>query len=61
MSIYQNLFDLIQTYIYGGAPLTADMSLVCTLIATMGCLFVIALPFAVVLWFVRTICFGWNT
>lgn len=48
MSIYQNLFDLIHTYIYGGVTLTADMNLICTLIATMGCIFVVALPFCIV-------------
>lgn len=48
MSIYQSLFDLIQTYIYGGATLTADMNLVCTLISTIGCIFLVALPFVIV-------------
>lgn len=46
--IYQGLFDLIQTYIYGGVELTADMNLVCTLLATAGSIFCIALPFVVV-------------
>lgn len=48
MSIYQSLFDLIQTYVYGGATLTADMNLVCTLISTIGCVFLVALPFVIV-------------
>lgn len=48
MSIYQSLFDLIQTYIYGGASLTADMNLVCTLISTIGCIFLVAMPFVIV-------------
>lgn len=48
MSIYQSLFDLIQTYIYGGVALTADMNLVCTLISSIGCIFLVALPFVIV-------------
>lgn len=48
MSMYQSLFDLIHTHIYGGVELTSDMNLVCTLIATIGCLFVVGIPFFVV-------------
>ena len=48
MSIYESLFDLIQTYIYGGATLTSDMNLVCTLISTIGCVFLVSLPFVIV-------------
>lgn len=49
MSIYQNIFDLIVTHIYGGVALTADMNLVCTLISTIACLFCVAIPFIVVI------------
>lgn len=48
MSIYQSLFDLIHTYVYGGVTLTADMNLVATLISTAGCIFLVALPFMIV-------------
>lgn len=54
MSMYQSLFDLIQTHVYGGAELTPDMNLVCTLISTIGVLFCIAIPFFVVY---RILCF----
>ncbi len=47
-SIYQSLFDLIHTHIYGGVTLTSDMNLVCTLIATIGCIAFVAIPFFVV-------------
>lgn len=62
MSIYQSLFDLIHTHIYGGVVLSADMNLVCTLIATLGVLFVVGIPFFVVY---RILCFitgfgGWR-
>lgn len=60
-SMYESLFDLIHTHIYGGCVLTSDMNLVCTLIATIGCLFVVAIPFLVVY---KVLCFvasfgGW--
>lgn len=62
MSMYQSLFDLIHTHIYGGVELTSDMNLVCTLISTIGVLFVLAIPFFVVY---KVLCFvgsfgGWR-
>lgn len=48
MSIYHSLFDLIHTHIYGGVELTSDMNLVATLIATIGVIFVVSIPFLVV-------------
>lgn len=48
MSIYQNIYDLIVEYIYGGGALTADMELVTVTLATMACVFVFVLPFLVV-------------
>ena len=47
-SIYQSLFDLIHTHIYGSVVLTPDMNLVCTLIATIGSIAFVAIPFFVV-------------
>lgn len=48
--MYQGLYDLIMTYVYGGvASITPDMELVATLVATFGCLFFVALPF-LLLW-----------
>lgn len=48
MSIYQNIYDLIVQYIYGGGALTADMELVTVTLSTIACVFVFALPFLVV-------------
>lgn len=48
MNIYQNCLDLIHTYIYGGATLTADMSLVAVTLATCATVFTFALPFLLV-------------
>ena len=56
MSIYQNLYDLLVYHIYGGVDLTADMELVTTLLATMGSIFVVAIPFLVVFFAIKTIC-----
>lgn len=56
MGIYQNLYALIEQYIYGGVTLTADMELTATLIATAGSIFVIALPFCLVWRVCRMIC-----
>lgn len=48
MGIYQELYTLLHTYIYGGVTMTADMELTCTLISTAGAIFVVALPFLLV-------------
>lgn len=49
MSIYQSLYDLIQTYIFGGvAELGSNQELICMLIASVGSIFLVAIPFAVV-------------
>lgn len=55
MGIYQNLYDLIVQYIYGGVELTPNMEIVTVLISTIGCLFVIAIPFLVTWYIIRTL------
>lgn len=54
-SLYESIFELLHTYIYGGVELTSDMSLVLTLCATAACLFAVSVPFAVVWGFWRRI------
>ena len=49
MGIYQNIYELIQTYIYGGVELSSEMELVTVLISTLSCIFLIALPFIIVI------------
>ena len=49
VSIYQHLFSLIHEYVYGNVELTSDMNLVCTLLSTAGSIFLVALPFVLVL------------
>lgn len=53
-NIYQALYDLIDTYIYGGS-VVADtyQDLVCIILATCGCLFMVALPFVIIWRIVR--------
>lgn len=46
--IYPQLYALLQGYFYGAdAVLTGDQTLVLTLLSTIGCIMVIALPFMV--------------
>lgn len=49
MNIYQSLYDLVNTYIFGGAiaPETVQ-DLACTLLSLSGSIFVFAIPFLVV-------------
>lgn len=47
--MYITLYNLLAQYIYGAsAVLTEFQDLTLTIIATAGCLFVVALPFALV-------------
>lgn len=56
MSIYQSIYDIIVQHIYGNPEvLTADMSLVTTLMATLGSVFCFAVPFIVVFWIIRSL------
>lgn len=47
--MYQSLYDLVQTYVFGGvAELGSNQELVCMLIATFGSVFMVAIPFILV-------------
>ena len=46
--MYNDLFNIIHTHIYSGVTMTSDQNLVCTLIATIGCLLFVGLPFFLV-------------
>lgn len=56
MGIYQAIYDLIATYIYGGVALTPSMILVNTTVSTIGCLFILAIPFIVTYFVIRLVC-----
>lgn len=56
MSIYNNLFNIIQTYLYGGSITPGSFEeLVCILISTIACIWIIALPFTIVLKIIKSI------
>lgn len=46
--IYNNIYALVEQYIYGSVAVGSYQELVCIAVATMACLFIIALPFLVV-------------
>lgn len=48
MNIYQSLYDLLNTYLYGGIATQADSTeLCCTLLASIGTIAMVAIPFAI--------------
>ena len=54
MGIYQSLYSIINEYIFSGAIVAESVQdLACTLVALIGSVFVIALPFYVVIRFLR--------
>lgn len=46
--MYLEIYNLIESYIYGGVIAGSYQELVCTMVATAGCLFLVALPFILV-------------
>lgn len=54
--IYLALYELMQHAFYGAAVLTGWQELVLTTLATIGCLFVFAVPFIVVYKVIKFIC-----
>lgn len=52
-SVYDSVYTLIHRFVYGGVDLTADMALTLTLLATAACVFVVAIPFVLVIGFFK--------
>lgn len=48
MVIYDEFYNIIHTYIYGGGDLNSFQELVATEVSTIASLFLVALPIAVV-------------
>lgn len=47
--MYYNLYDILWEGIYGaGSVLSGDQELTLTLLSTIGCVFLVALPFLIV-------------
>ena len=58
MNIYQTFYDLIVNHIFGGSVVVGShQELVCILVSTIACIFIIAIPFLVV-WKVIKIIMG---
>lgn len=56
MNIYQSLYDLINTYVYGNSIVVGSVAdLVATLISTLGCIYLISLPFMLVYFVIKKI------
>lgn len=52
--MYFNLYEILRNGIYGAETvLTGDMELTLTLLATIGCVFLVSLPFLLVYKFIR--------
>ena len=54
--MYNDLFVLLQQYIYGTSVLTEWQDLTLTIMSTCGCLFVVAIPFLIVWRVIRILC-----
>lgn len=49
MSIYQSIYDLINTYVFGNAIVVGTyQDLVTIILSTIACVYLVALPFLVV-------------
>lgn len=53
MGIYQQIYDIITNYIYGGVSLTSDMTLTATLLSTAISVACFSLPIVLVYKFIR--------
>lgn len=58
--IYVGLYDLVATYIFGEVAVGTYPELVCTLVATLGSIALIALPFVMVYWIASLIVRGFR-
>lgn len=59
MGIYQTLYELLTQYVYGGNALNGDQTLTLTVLSTIGCLFVVAVPFLLVWRVITMLCNRW--
>lgn len=59
MNIYQNFYDLLNTYIFGGSIVSGSyQELVAVLVSTCAVLFCVAIPFIIVWKAIRLISGG---
>lgn len=56
MNIYQTCYDLLNTYVFGGTiEPSSNQELIAILVCTIATLFIIAVPFVIVLKVIRWI------
>lgn len=61
MSIYNALYSLLNTYVFGGSIEVGSIpDLVATLISTCGVVFIVAIPFIIVAKVISMVCGGWK-
>lgn len=61
MNIYGSLYELLSTYLFGGAPAVGSyQELVCILFSSLTCILTVAIPFLVVFSLVRSLFFRWR-
>lgn len=61
VNIFQSLYDLLNTYIFGGSvEVNTYADLVLTLISTIGVLFAVSIPFLVVFSAIKFISRCWD-
>ena len=46
--IYDSIYNLIETYIFGIVQVGTYQELICILLSSVGCIFVFSLPFVLV-------------
>lgn len=56
MIIYDTIYQLIEQYIYGSVVAGSYQELVCIMVSTAACLFIIALPFIIVWRVIKLVC-----
>lgn len=57
MSIFETIYNLIETYIFGTVAVGSYYELVCILVSTCACLFVMSIPF-IICWRVIKVLLG---
>ena len=61
MNIYQNLYDLINTYVFGNSIVVGSYEeLVTILFSTLGCLALVSLPFVILIGLMVLVMRSWK-
>lgn len=60
VNIYQNIYDIIVQYLFGGAELSSNMELITIALASIGAIFVFVIPFIIVYKVICIVVGGWR-